>query len=64
MDKIDFLTQIQVETGGYEMSVDSWVVLEKIASQLEMTKDYLLDEFAIDGKIDLEGLCDVNVNYD
>ena len=46
------------------MSVDSWVVLEKIASQLELIVDYLLDEFAVDGKIDLEGLCDVNVNYD
>lgn len=63
MEKIDFLTQT-VETEGYEMSVDSWVKLEKIASELELTVDYLLDEFVVDGQIDLKGLCEVNVNYE
>jgi hypothetical protein len=51
--EIDFLTDT-VSTNCYEMNVESWVELEKIASRLEITVDYLLDEFAVDGVIDYD----------
>ena len=50
---IDMLTNT-VETEHYEMELDSFLQLEMIASVMEVTVDYLLDEFAIDGKLDLE----------
>ena len=43
-----------VETEHYEMELDSFLQLEMIASVMEVTVDYLLDEFAIDGQLDLE----------
>ena len=50
---IDMLTNT-VETEHYEMELDSFLQLEMIASVMEVTVDYLLDEFAIDGQLDLE----------
>ena len=43
-----------VETEHYEMELDSFLQLEMIASVMEVTVDYLLDEFAIDGQLNLE----------
>ena len=50
---IDMLTNT-VETEHYEMELDSFLQLEMIASVMEVTVDYLLDEFAIDGQLNLE----------
>ena len=50
---IDMLTNT-VETEHYEMELDSFLQLEMIASVMEVTVDYLLDQFAIDGQLDLE----------
>ena len=50
---IDMLTNT-VETEHYEMELDSFLQLEMIASVMEVTVDYLLDEFAIDGELNLE----------
>ena len=50
---IDMLTNT-VETEHYEMELDSFLQLEMIASVMEVTVAYLLDEFAIDGQLDLE----------
>lgn len=48
MEKIDLLTQT-VETEVYELPLDFYLECEAIASKLELTVDYLLDEFFVDG---------------
>ena len=40
-----------VETEGYEMSLEVYLKCEYIAAQLEITVDYLLDEFYDDGQL-------------
>lgn len=40
-----------VETETYEMPVETYLVCEWYAAQMEMTVDYLLDEFFIDGEL-------------
>jgi hypothetical protein len=50
MEKIDFLTQT-VETDSYELPLDFYLECEEIASKLELTVDYLLDEFFVDGSL-------------
>ena len=40
-----------VETEHYELSLDFFLKCEFIAAQLEVTVDYLLDEFYDDGEL-------------
>lgn len=40
-----------VETDNYELPLDFYLKCEFIASQLEITVDYLLDEFYDDGEL-------------
>lgn len=51
--EIDMLTNT-VETENYELEIDTFIQLEGIAAVMEVTVDYLLDEFAIDGELNLE----------
>ncbi len=51
--EIDMLTNT-VETENYELEIDTFIQLEGIAAVMEITVDYLLDEFAVDGKLNLE----------
>jgi predicted DNA-binding ribbon-helix-helix protein len=55
MEKIDFLTQT-VETDVYELPLDFYLECEEIASKLELTVDYLIDEFFVDGELQLQNL--------
>ena len=55
MEKIDFLTQT-VETDSYELPLDFYLECEEIASKLELTVDYLIDEFFVDGALCLPDL--------
>jgi hypothetical protein len=50
MEKIDLLTQT-VETDAYELPLEFYLECEAIASKLELTVDYLLDEFFVDGAL-------------
>ena len=50
MENIDFLTQT-VETDAYELPLEFYLECEAIASKLELTVDYLLDEFFVDGAL-------------
>lgn len=43
--------QTIVETEIYEMSLESYLEFEWYAAQMELTVDYLLDEFFIDGTL-------------
>jgi hypothetical protein len=52
MEKIDLLTQT-VETDAYELPLEFYLECEAIASTMELTVDHLLDEFFVDGKLDL-----------
>ncbi len=40
-----------VETEVYEMPLEDYLVFEWYAAQMEMTVDYLLDEFSINGEL-------------
>ena len=40
-----------VETDNYELPLDFYLKCEFIAAQLEVTVDYLLDEFYDDGEL-------------
>lgn len=51
--EIDMLTNT-VETEYYEFEINTFIQLEGIAAVMEITVDYLLDEFAVDGKLNLE----------
>ena len=55
MENIDFLTQT-VETDAYELPLEFYLECETIASKLELTVDYLLDEFFVDGSLCLPDL--------
>ena len=50
---IDMLTNT-VETDNYVLDVDSFLQFEMIAAMMEVTVDYLLDEFFVDGQLNLE----------
>lgn len=52
MEKIDLLTQT-VETNAYELPLDFYLECEAIASALELTVDYLIDEFFVNGSLQL-----------
>ena len=43
--------QTVVETDHYEIPLDFYLKCEYIAAQLEITVDYLLDEFYSDGEL-------------
>ena len=49
---IDMLTNT-VETEHYELDLDDFLQLEMIAAMMEVTVDYLLDEFCMDGELDM-----------
>lgn len=49
---IDMLTNT-VETENYELDLDDFLQLEMIAAMMEVTVDYLLDEFCMDGELDM-----------
>jgi hypothetical protein len=53
MENIDFLTQT-VETDVYELPLEFYLECEAIASKLELTVDYLIDEFFVDGALQLQ----------
>jgi hypothetical protein len=55
MENIDFLTQT-VETDAYELPLEFYLECEAISSVLELTVDYLIDEFFVDGQLDLTGV--------
>jgi hypothetical protein len=40
-----------VETEGYEIPLETYLMFEWYAAQMEMTVDYLLDEFSINNKL-------------
>jgi hypothetical protein len=42
-----------VETELYELPLDFYLECEAIASALELTVDYLIDEFFVDGALQL-----------
>ena len=46
-----------VETENYIFPLDTYLEFEIIATLMECTVDYLLDEFYVDGELDLQ---DVN----
>jgi len=50
---MDLLTDT-VETENYVLSVDDFLQFEMIAAMMEVTVDYLLDEFFVDGQLDLQ----------
>ena len=50
---IDMLTDT-VETEHYVLGVDDFLQFEMIAAMMEVTVDYLLDEFFVDGELNLE----------
>jgi len=50
---MDLLTDT-VETENYVLDVDSFLQFEMIAAMMEVTVDYLLDEFFVDGQLNLE----------
>lgn len=50
---IDMLTNT-VETEYYEIELDKFIQLEGIAAMMEVTVDYLLEEFCVDGELNLE----------
>ena len=50
---IDMLTNT-VETDNYVLDVDDFLQFEMIAAMMEVTVDYLLDEFFVDGQLNLE----------
>ena len=50
---IDMLTNT-VETDNYVLDVDDFLQFEMIAAMMEVTVDYLLDEFFVDGELNLE----------
>ena len=52
-NEIDMLTNT-VETDHYELDLDHFIQLEGIAAMMEVTVDYLLDEFFVDGQLNLE----------
>jgi hypothetical protein len=54
MEKIDLLTQT-VETDVYELPLDFYLECEAVASTMEITVDYLIDEFFVDGALELLG---------
>ena len=43
-----------VETEHYELDLDDFLQFEMIAAVAEVTVDYLLDEFFVDGQLNLE----------
>lgn len=45
-----------VQTENYLIDVDFFEKCEKIASQLELTVDYLLDEFYIDDDLRMDSI--------
>ena len=50
---MDLLTDT-VETEHYVLDVDNFLQFEMIAAMMEVTVDYLLDEFFVDGQLNLE----------
>lgn len=40
-----------VETEGYEIPLETYLMFEWYAAQMEMTVDYLLDEFSINNEL-------------
>ena len=50
---IDMLTNT-VETEHYELDLDDFLQFEMIAAMMEVTVDYLLDEFFVNGELNLE----------
>lgn len=50
----DERTGTVVETEHYEIPLDSYLQFEMIAAVCEVTVDYLLDEFFVDGQLNLE----------
>ena len=50
---IDMLTDT-VETEHYVLGVDDFLQFEMIAAMMEVTVDYLLDEFFVDGQLNLQ----------
>ena len=50
---IDMLTNT-VETDNYVLDVDDFLQFEMIAAMMEVTVDYLLDEFFVDGELNLQ----------
>ena len=52
MEKIDLLTQT-VEIGDYEIPLESYLEFEWYAAQMELTVDYLLDEFFLNDNLHL-----------
>jgi len=50
--KIDMLTNT-VETEYYEIELDKFIQLEGIAAMMEVTVDYLLEEFCVNGELDM-----------
>lgn len=53
MEKIDLLTQT-VETDVYELPLKFFLKCESLASKLELTVDYVIAEFFIDGKFQMK----------
>ena len=49
---IDMLTNT-VETEYYEIELDKFIQLEGIAAMMEVTVDYLLEEFCVNGELDM-----------
>ena len=49
---IDMLTNT-VETEYYEIELDKFIQLEGIAAKMEVTVDYLLEEFCVNGELDM-----------
>ena len=45
---------LTVETDHYVLDVDDFLQFEMIAAMMEVTVDYLLDEFFVDGELNLE----------
>ena len=50
----DERTGTVVETEHYELPLDTYLEFEMIAAMMECTVDYLLDEFFVDGQLDLQ----------
>jgi len=42
-----------VETEYYEIELDKFIQLEGIAAMMEVTVDYLLEEFCVNGELDM-----------
>lgn len=53
------MNQKIIETEGYEIHVEDYLMFEWYANQMNITVDYLLDEFSTDTKLMLpDGIVD------